>query len=591
METRKAGNKRKREKRSVLQKAKVETRELQSCSTAVDSDYVLDDKAADGRCADLRAALRLEHETRMQLCRRLREQHQTLAQGSSTAAEGVTMQVKEDSGVHHVLSWGLIVADKQCCYESALEAELVVRRWASRVCCLDLDVNTSDVVAWLANELPFCWEHRKNLAEETGLVAWAGHVDQTGVEEGCVRVVLDDFVRAHAPVGVVNVLRDASEEQLVQGRVASRFEYPSGRGGSIVAWKTCGHGEQHDGDGASRPPELGWQPSSNLVLAGLRMPGRQRARTLGPVVEVVTSFEGWSVAVCFVPREQAHGNALFGLHDKYCCSTVRVVPFVGNREAQTVRKEEALLCCDWKKLHASSVFVEAQEDSVHWEVRSALSEVVHAFTSSRRTQHGCDSLVTSDGWTGGDVISLGYRGRVMPGEEALVSQVDVGQDRVWPLQPRAIHARGGEEVLKITRTLAPLLGMAADAIFAAFPRTYMDMEGGIYTAGVDRRFPPHVAQVGGRVDGKSIPCTQVVVRLNHVPETREELSEDAVAEIMAQACGMHNDDADASVTEAIIYSATLHSRETCVSLTRLVMQMRLRGGAMVTRARSHRHTR
>lgn len=155
------------------------------------------------KVAELERALQMEHELRLQLCRRLREQH---VQARFERKDERMRVIESSSGIHHQLSWGMIVADCRA-WHTPVEAERITYQWASRACVLH-GLPSSAVGEWLVNAFPYDLHLREQLRQQTGLVAWAGHLDQTGVESGRVRVLVDDFVREHAKLNVVNVVQD-----------------------------------------------------------------------------------------------------------------------------------------------------------------------------------------------------------------------------------------------------------------------------------------------------------------------------------------------------------------------------------------------
>lgn len=103
------------------------------------------------------------------------------------------------------------------------------------------------------------------------------------------------------------------------------------------------------------------------------------------------------------------------------------------------------------------------------------------------------------------------------------------------------------------------------------------------TAGVQRRFPAHDAQASV-AGGKSLPCTQLVVRVAHVPTDCDGLTDEEALHFMAQSCGLHTDAMDAAATECIVYRAMLDSKQE-TRFPQITLALRLRGGAVVTRSR------
>lgn len=424
--------------------------------------------------AALQHKLRLEHQMRLQLCASFREQHVRLLDECGLIGDHhETIEVDSCSTNHHQLSWGMIVAcaDASC---APLQAEHQTYSWATCT-CLRKGLPQSGVQHWLVNVMPYDLNLRADLMLQTGLVAWAGHIDQTGVEDGRVRVLLDDFVREHAQPMVVNVLERAKAEAVHQGHVALKVRFPSGRTSHVVAWSVQSNNKGKT-KSFTRGPALGWLPCANLVMAG--EPSTEqlcRVTCIGPMVEIVTSFEDWCVCVCFSPKHQAHGNALCGLHDKFACTTVRLVPFVGIRDASTIRKEEAMLCSEWSQLKdnqsadaaAAAQHVESTSTGACVLLDLHMNKVRGAFVDgavSGGTVRDDDSLLACDTYAGGDVLALGYRGRTQRGDVPIVS--DTSQSPVWPLQLRSIHHRHGDVVQGIVMQVAPLLGMAANALHA-----------------------------------------------------------------------------------------------------------------------------
>ena len=107
--------------------------------------------------------------------------------------------VAEDAACGIVLHSGMVVLDPTASLVP-FDADRIVSEWAMARCA-ELHGQPwaeSEVDRWLVETFPFVAEERKRLFFATGLVALAGHVDQTGIGDGFVRVLFDDVALMHA---------------------------------------------------------------------------------------------------------------------------------------------------------------------------------------------------------------------------------------------------------------------------------------------------------------------------------------------------------------------------------------------------------
>ena len=143
---------------------------------------------------DAHAALKLEVE-KTKLLAAAREQ--ALLQGQHPAR---LVAVAEDAACGIVLRSGMVVLDPTASL-APFDADRSVLEWAMARCAEPHGQPWAEceVDSWLVGTFPFVMEERQRLFDDTGLVALAGHVDQTGIGESSVRVLFDDFALTLAP--------------------------------------------------------------------------------------------------------------------------------------------------------------------------------------------------------------------------------------------------------------------------------------------------------------------------------------------------------------------------------------------------------
>ena len=145
--------------------------------------------------------------------------------------------------------------------------------------------------------------------------------------------------------------------------------------------------------------------------------------------------------------------------------------------------------------------------------------------------------------------------------------------------------------------MAPSLGQAAEDLEATWPTVTAELaalneDGGAYGE-ASAFFPPREMQRAGlRADGPVLQTTELVVRINALPDPSEvhaeagDAQDEMVLKVMKQTCGIHSDSEDTDRMEVIVY---LHStqgggpRERSNVVGRLGLQLRMRGGARLTR--------
>ena len=485
----------------------------------------------------------------------------------------------------------------------------------------DLGGSVRSAAEWLVDVFPFEMAERERLLDQTGLVAMAGSLDQEGAGDGMVRVIGDDFLFEHAPPLLINPL-DGAPRQCGDGSETVRLTHVVWPQSSADVRCVAAPVADSTGATAEHGREHGGLRSSNLIVFQRPMPQGGCVASLGAPVEVVTGCAGWQIQAIFSPKRQAHCNALLGKGDTDGGATVRLVPFTTAREAAAVRRTRGL------PVRSHATMREVVEPDLlrlqQLKPRAAPPTTSELIEGVSAAVLGPAAIATADGGTGGSSVNMGWRERVQKMENP-VSTTALDMADTYVLRLRALHSAScADAVAELAALTAPVLGQAAEDLTGSWPSVLAALGADLHSAAYESVggafFPPRALQRAGRdADGPVLEVAELVVRINRVPSASERPSEEELIALMQQPCGLHSDACDTDKPEVIIYlhGATGESGGGggegggddegggggtgveggiggdggvgggegggCNSVARLGLQLRLRGGATLTR--------